>query len=70
MDNNTASYLIQRQQASQADWLPVSFCESLAFAEMVAAAGIQREIAVSYRAVQLQTGDITRLGPATAANSA
>ena len=68
MNTTQAPYLIQRQSAA-GDWAPVSVCESLAYAEKVAAAGLRCELAASYRALEIQTGAVTTLAPGRTANA-
>ncbi len=63
MKTNTAPYLVQRQPDLDGDWMPVTHCESLAYAELIAATGMQHGLAPFYRAIELQTGTVTRLAP-------
>ena len=67
--NCTAPYVIQRQDSAEADWLPVTYCQSMAYAEIVAAAGLRRNLASSYRALHVETGAVGRLDPDVAGNA-
>lgn len=69
MNANKAPYLIQRQCAAEDDWMPVTFCVSMTYAETVAAIGMQHGLAGFYRVLELQSGVVKRLAPTLTANA-
>ena len=62
MDTITAArYSVQRQRAEGEEWSPVSSCNSMIYARIVANAGLRRHIGVCYRLSDNRSGSITTL---------
>ena len=62
MNTDTAArYSVQRQRAEGEEWSPVSFCNSMAYARILADAGLRRHIGVQYRLIDNRSGSITTL---------
>jgi hypothetical protein len=65
MDTNTAArYSVERQRTEGEEWSPVSSCNSMIYARIVAGAGLRRHIGVCYRLIDNRSGAITTLFPA------
>lgn len=58
-----ARYSVERQRAEGEEWLPVSSCNSMAYARIVADAGLRRHIGVCYRLIDNRSGALTTLFP-------
>ncbi len=64
MDTGTAArYSVQRQRAEGEEWCPVSFCNSMVYARILATAGLRRHIGVHYRLIDNRSGAATMLFP-------
>jgi hypothetical protein len=70
MKGTTALYVVQRQPADAPEWSRVTCCDSLAYAELIAATGIRRQIGSRYRAIQVGSGAKVALGCAQNAKAA
>ena len=71
MDTITAArYSVQRQRAEGEEWSPVSSCNSMIYARIVANAGLRRHIGVCYRLIDNRSGAITTLFPAVSQKAA
>jgi hypothetical protein len=58
-----ARYAVERQRAEGEEWSPVSSCNSMIYARIVAGAGLRRHIGVCYRLIDNRSGAITTLCP-------
>jgi hypothetical protein len=58
-----ARYSVQRQAADGGEWFPVSACNSVAYARILATVGLRRQIGVCYRLIDNRTGAGTVLFP-------
>jgi hypothetical protein len=58
-----ARYSVQRQRAVGEEWSPVSSCNSVVYARIVANAGLRRRIGVRYRLIDNRSGATTVLLP-------
>jgi hypothetical protein len=58
-----ARYSVERQRSEGEEWSPVSACNSMIYARIVAGAGLRRHIAVCYRLIDNRSGAITTLFP-------
>lgn len=63
-DSTKARFQVQRQDTVGGEWRPVTLCNSLEFAQMVAEAGLRNDKGVAYGAVELETGMALTLLPA------
>lgn len=64
MNTGTATrYSVQRQRAEGEEWSPVSSCNSLVYARILANAGLRRHIGVCYRLIDKRSGATTVLFP-------
>jgi hypothetical protein len=64
MDTATAArYSVQRRSAEGEEWRPVSSCNSMSYARIVANVGLRRHIGVCYRLIDNRTGTGTALVP-------
>ncbi|HEY1206238.1 MAG: hypothetical protein ABSH46_00580 [Bryobacteraceae bacterium] len=64
MNTGTGSrYSVQRQRAESEEWRPVSACNSMVYARIVANAGLRRRIGVRYRLIDNRSGATTVLLP-------
>jgi hypothetical protein len=59
-----ARYSVERQRSEGEEWSPVSACNSVVYARIVADAGLRRHIGVGYRLIDNCSGAITTLFPA------
>ncbi len=59
----TTRYSVQRQASEGEEWAPVSSCNSMLYARMVASTGLRRHVGVCYRLVDNRTGHTTTLFP-------
>ena len=59
-----ARYSVERRRAEGEEWSPVSACNSMAYARILADAGQRRHIGVCYRLIDNRSGSITTLFPA------
>jgi hypothetical protein len=58
-----ARYSVQRQRGEGEAWSPVSSCNSLVYARILANAGLRRHIGVCYRLIDNRSGAATVLFP-------
>jgi hypothetical protein len=58
-----ARYSVERQRAEGEEWSPVSSCNSMVYARIVADAGLRRHIGVCYRLIDNRSGALTTLLP-------
>jgi hypothetical protein len=70
MNATGARFSVQRQDTNEGDWRPLTSCNSLDYARMVATAGRRRHISASYRAIETETGVGFSLGPELPAKAA
>ena len=64
MESVTAArYSVERRRAEGEEWSPVSSCNSMIYARIVADAGLRRHIGVCYRLRDNRSGAITTLFP-------
>jgi hypothetical protein len=64
MKRTTALYVVQRQAPDAQEWSRVACCNSLAFAQLIAVAGMRQRIGVKYRAIHSRSGAKVTLGRA------
>jgi hypothetical protein len=59
-----ARYSVERQRGEGEEWSPVSSCNSMIYARIVADAGLRLRIGACYRLIDNGSGAITTLFPA------
>ena len=62
MKGTTALYMVQRQALDALEWSRVAHCNSLAFAQLIAVAGMRQQIGAKYRAIHSRSGAKVTLG--------
>ena len=65
MNTGTAArYLVEKQGTEGEEWRPVTSCNSMVYARIVANAGVRHHVGVGYRLVDNRTGATTDFFPA------
>jgi len=65
-----ARYSVQRQKAEGGAWSPVTCCNSMVYARILADAGLRRHIGVRYRLIDNRSDAATVLFPEPRQNAA